>query len=490
MNRKQLLAQLKKLCAYDGPEDIAAIKTFIKDNGITIEGDLDATWANTKTVTISVTADAGEEVRVQDGSTPEGEAVPGKEDEDANKPKSVRADKPAAKSGNKATRVESTLAMTPKMHAGLARRKAYNVKAAKGQTVYADADMAESAGAWFRSVVLRDIDYDHKAADLEILGKTMVTTNNTLGGALVPEDFEATLIDLKEERGAARAGVGVTPMSRDTLMVPRETGGVTVYAPGEAGSITASDLAYDNVNLTAFKMAALSTISSELANDAAVNVADRISKRIAYGFADKEDECFFNGDGTGTYFAVGGVRNALLSLSATRANIAGLTVGAGNLWSELTLPNFQDVVGNLPAYAEKGAAWYCHKRFWATIMRRLSTAPGPSGAVGGVTAAEIQEGGSYTFEGYPVKFVQCMPRVEANDVVPCLFGNLGMGSKFGEVRGSMSIVPSSERYFEQDIVAIRGIQRIAINVHDVGNASGTASLRIPGPIVGLLTAAS
>jgi hypothetical protein len=39
-------------------------------------------------------------------------------------------------------------------------------------------------------------------------------------------------------------------------------------------------------------------------------------------------------------------------------------------------------------------------------------------------------------------------------------------------------------------LTLRGTQRYDINVHDVGNASATASLRQPGPIVGLITAAS
>ena len=44
--------------------------------------------------------------------------------------------------------------------------------------------------------------------------------------------------------------------------------------------------------------------------------------------------------------------------------------------------------------------------------------------------------------------------------------------------------------FEQDEIVIRGTERFDVVVHDVGNQSATAASRVPGPIVGLITAAS
>ena len=55
----------------------------------------------------------------------------------------------------------------------------------------------------------------------------------------------------------------------------------------------------------------------------------------------------------------------------------------------------------------------------------------------------------------------------------------------------MSTIALSEHAgFANDEMWIRGTERFDINVHDVGNASGTAGLRQAGPVVALITGAS
>ena len=54
---------------------------------------------------------------------------------------------------------------------------------------------------------------------------------------------------------------------------------------------TESQATWDNVNLTAKKLAALIRLSTELAEDALINVADWVVAEIAYAFASKEDDC-------------------------------------------------------------------------------------------------------------------------------------------------------------------------------------------------------
>lgn len=405
----------------------------------------------------------------------------------------IALDAPAVKAkpiANGATEVhadteERSYAPSPGGLANMAARKAYDLKAKssqnkKGQPHFPDADTAVHFKAWARSTVAGQSSYAGRAEDEAIIGKAGITTTLTLGGALVPADFQPFLISLKEERGALRKLLSPVPMSRDVVLYPRRTSGLTVYAPGEATAITASDAGFDQVQLTAFKMGTLSTVSNELFNDAAVSVGDIIAEEIAYAFADKEDECYFNGDGTSTYFHQTGCRAKLYGLSGTAGNIAGLVSNAGiNLYSEFTAAHFEDVVGRLPQYASPNAKWVVSRPFYFNVMRRLELAQG------GSTALEMTEYGALNFLGYPVVFAQVMPRVDADSTVHCLFGDFAAGSKFGEVSNSMAIATSDQYSFNLDAVSIRGVQRVAINVHDVGNASATASLRIPGPICGL-----
>jgi HK97 family phage major capsid protein len=273
-------------------------------------------------------------------------------------------------------------------------------------------------------------------------------------------------------------------MSSDTYSRPRRTGGLTVYGLGERSSITESEKNWDQVKLAAKKVGTLTRISSELNEDAIIAVGDDLAGEIAYAFATSEDDCYFNGDGSSTYFGITGVCSKLKGLSGTIANIAGLQVGTGNAYSELTLNDHIGVVGLLPEFAETPrVVWVMSKLYWANVAMRVAY------AVGGTSKADVATPGDRTFLGYPVVISQKMPKTEANSQVCALLGDFSLGTMFGDRRGT-TIAFSSEKYFDTDELAVRGTERFDINVHDVGNATATASAKQPGPIVGLITAAS
>lgn len=307
---------------------------------------------------------------------------------------------------------------------------------------------------------------------------------NSAGGFLVFPEFESTLIDLREQYGVVRPLFKNHSMSSDSLTIPRRTGGLTAYWVGDSVAITESQKSWDNVSLVAKKSGVLAKYSSELNEDAVIDMANDLAGEIAYAFAALEDDCGINGDGSSTYSGIVGVLNALLNLSATRANIAGLHVGAGNLWSELTLSDFNLVAAKLPVYAQTPrSTWLMSQAFWSAVPERLML------AAGGITDAMIAAGATKRLLGYPVKIAQKMPRVEGNDQVCALLGDFSLGAKFGD-RRMTTIATSEHAGFAADELQIRGTQRFDINVHDVGNAHATAASRQAGPIVGLLTAAS
>lgn len=310
---------------------------------------------------------------------------------------------------------------------------------------------------------------------------------NSLGGFLVPDEFDATMIDLRVEYGVFRANTNVVPMSRDTQSRPRRTGGLTAYGRTSGTATTESTKNWDNVTLVAKLWSVLTKYENELSEDAVVNIGDDLVSEIAYAFAAKEDDCGFNGDGSDTYEGIVGVRNKLLNLGATRADIAGAQVASGNAWSEIVLADIQGLVGRLPQFARRtgGVKFYCSNEFFANVLMRLAQ------AVGGVTAGEIAAGFAPRFFGIPVEITEAMPHTEANDVICLLYGNLAQASMLGDRKGtSIAMTDSDSTDFAKGIMAIRGDTRFDINVHDVGNYDATAANRKAGPIVGLLTAAS
>jgi HK97 family phage major capsid protein len=315
--------------------------------------------------------------------------------------------------------------------------------------------------------------------------KAQIENVNEYGGVLVPPEFDRTLIDLRERYGVLRREAKVVPMGSDVKVIPRRATGLTAYWVGEAQEITRSTKTWDSVQLVAKKLAVLVAYSTELNEDAIINLGDDLADEIAYQFALKEDQAGFNGDGTSTYGGIVGLLAKILGLSGTIANIAGLKVGTGNLYSEIVLNDFIGTAGLLPVYADTtNTKWFMHKSVYYNVAARLEA------AAGGVTAAEIREGFRRPmFLGYPVEFVQVMPSVEANSQVMALFGDIRLAATLGDRRRT-TLFTDPYSLSSTDMIQLRGTERVDINVHDVGNADATAANRVAGPVVGLITAAS
>jgi HK97 family phage major capsid protein len=317
--------------------------------------------------------------------------------------------------------------------------------------------------------------------------KALGESVNEQGGSLVPPEFDPMLIRLIERFGVFRQFTRISPMAAETKMQPRRTGGVTANWVGESKQIVASDPKFDNVQLVAKKLAALTVISSEISEDSAINIADELAFEIAHAFALAEDRAGFNGDATSAFGGITGVTTKLKGLDSTIANIAGLRVASGNVFSEFVLDDFSQTVALLPQYADtQGAGWFCHRGFYFGVMQKLELEQG------GVTMNETAQGDRRPrplFLGYPVNFTQVMPRVDGNSQIACLLGDLSLASVMGDRRArTLFTDPYSLSTFDQ--IQVRGTERVDIVVHDVGNASATPALREPGPIVGLISAAS
>jgi HK97 family phage major capsid protein len=311
---------------------------------------------------------------------------------------------------------------------------------------------------------------------------------NEKGGALVPPEFGNDLIDLREEFGVARRLLKVVPMASDQRTDPRRTGGLTAYFVDESGAGTQSEKNWDRITLSPKKVMVLARYSSELNEDSVVNLGDDLAGEVAYAFAQKEDDCAFNGDATSTYGGITGIRTKLKGLSGTIANIAGLAVatgtGYGTDFSSLVLADLHKTKGRLPQYAlRRGPSWVMSQTVWSEVVEKLLF------AAGGNNAFMIAAGAPPALLGYPVEISQVMPSTSAVSQVTILFGYFPLAGSLGNRRDT-TIAMSEHSRFANDEIEIKGTERFDINIHDVGNANATASLRVPGPVVGLITGAS
>lgn len=307
---------------------------------------------------------------------------------------------------------------------------------------------------------------------------------NAAGGYLVPDILSQDIIRLVNDFGVFRKNSYNRTMTSDTLNIPRRTGGLTSYFTGEATAISESTLTIDKVLLSAKKLAVLTRLSNELVEDSIIDIADFIATEIAWAFAEKEDQCGFNGDGTSTYGGMTGVITKLLDINGVDDG-GGLVIAAGNEWSEITLADIMKVAAAPAGYArQRDCAWYCSSAFYAGVLVRIIA------GAGGTTMSEVVNGVSQKkYLGWPIHLTEVMRTSQANSTIPLLFGSLSQATSFGDrrmisIEASPSAVIGGVDSFSADLLAIRGTERFDINVHDVGTAT-TA-----GGVVGLIMAAA
>lgn len=310
---------------------------------------------------------------------------------------------------------------------------------------------------------------------------------NEAGGFLVPAEFVADFIDLRERHGVFRRNVRVVKMTREQQDSLRRKGGLKAYPLGVERGAPESQARWDGIHLEARRWGVLTRAEAELSEDAATNFGDELAGEMALAFARSEDECGFLGDGTSEFHGIAGVINRLRELDDTPANVAGLVEATGSTWESVTLSDMRAVVGRLPEYADTpDARWYCSRKFWADVMLRIV-----GGTAGEAAALAADSARVKRFLSYPVEVAQVLPRKGAASQVPCLLGDLRQAARFGDRKQiAVEVTDSNNTEFEDDILTIRGIARFDINVHDVGNASADEDEREAGPIVGLMTKAA
>ena len=305
---------------------------------------------------------------------------------------------------------------------------------------------------------------DDKGRPINAMG----ISNPVKGGFLVPDELLATLIDLREEFGIARQYCRVVPMTTDTLDIPRRDDGLTVYFVGENSPITESEVSLGSVKLTAKKLAALTRISSELDEDAIISIADMLAEEMAYALATKEDQCLFNGDATSAFGGITGLESALLAGSK-------VTTTGETSWGAVTVGRFEEAAGLLPQFSGQQPSWFISKPAYFATMGRLAM------AAGGNNTTDFGKGPELSYLGYPVVFVNVMPKATASGKIFAYFGDLSQATTMG-VRRDVTMAFSTDRYFENDQLAWRVTERFDIVCHETGTAT------LPGAVVSIETA--
>lgn len=332
---------------------------------------------------------------------------------------------------------------------------------------------AYECGLWFKANLLGDVKAKQQLSDMGSIYAVQTEGTNTAGGHTVPDVWSSSIINVMETAGVAPKVVRRIQMTSDVLNVPKRTSGQTVYYPGEASAITASDKVYGTIALAAVKRAVLTQISNELIADSLINIVDDVASEAGHQLALNLDDEFINGDGTGTYGSITGLVSdcgaaGTHDLAATNTSFADITLADVHTAMSLVAEKHWD---------DSRMAFIMRRSTWASVIQKLVY------AAGGNTIDNLEGGSRLSLFGYPVHLTDKMP-VDGVSKFGLFFGNFYDAALMGQ-RKEVEFASSQDYGFNLDVLTIRALNRYDLNVH-ANPGAGTAY----GAYAGVKTAAA
>lgn len=309
----------------------------------------------------------------------------------------------------------------------------------------------ESWGDFLRSVAKagRNQGVDKRlawVADDGLIRADMSGESLATGGALVPEEFRAALLEISMQSAQIRSRAFNIPMSVPRIRLPALAdsdhsanlwGGVVGNWTAPGGTITETEPVFEKVQLDANGLKLYTEVENELLADSFISFEALLIRMFGGANTFFEEKEFVGGDGSAK---PKGFRNADSKVSVTRAG--------ANL---VAIADLAGMMGRLLPASFGGAVWMCAPAVIPQLLQIESTA----GA-----QALIRDIGSEivtTIYGRPVVVNEHMPTLGAADdimLVDLSFYLIGD-------RQAQSIASSPHVKFQNDLTAFRGVSRVA-----------------------------
>jgi HK97 family phage major capsid protein len=310
-------------------------------------------------------------------------------------------------------------------------------------------------------------------------GKTYTTSSVANGSALVPESFSPDIIKNLLHRGVARKLARVTPMAEPRVIVPRRTGGLTMYYPVEGVAGTESTGTYDNVTLEAKAGVVTATASNQIMQDGGVLMAEETFSEILDCIALAEDTALLVGDGSATYAGMSGFEHKY----GKTATDTGQSVLGGNDAVTHTATELSKAIGRLPDYVFRGTPRIvCHQVLVGEIFYRLAASTGGMQMVDDPSFGRVPSYlgipiiGSSVMSSVTVASTTPRPGFTSGDQIDCLIGDFSRAARLGD-RLSVDLATDGRANFHTNSTTFRGVVQHDIVVHDTGTTSAA------GPVV-------
>jgi HK97 family phage major capsid protein len=279
------------------------------------------------------------------------------------------------------------------------------------------------------------------------------------GGALVPTEFSAQMLDASLESEIVRSRARIYPMSSATRVIAgldnsdnsgsAPFGGLSLQWAAEAASGSVKKAKTRTIQLTAQKGMIFSYATSEVIADG-MNfdeiVGGAIVKALGWGL----DYAFLNGDGAGKPKGV--LTDPALIVVAKESSPAQ---PANTVWYQ----NIVNMFSRLHPSCLANAVWVTNPSTLPQLLRMQITVMNVAGSenVGGSAVPVFStNGGDFRLLGKPVILTEKLPALSSQgDILLCDFSQFAVGIR-KEITLDRSIAPG----FQTDEVAYRCIVRV------------------------------
>ena len=324
---------------------------------------------------------------------------------------------------------------------------------------------------WIRTFLQKK---DTTPIDLELKAYTdyMDTEiTGSAGGYLIPELLANEIAHFVEQGGIARKEMRYMPFGAagNTRVLPTESSGVNVTWISEGETKAISNITVGKVTQTLEKLAAISVLTEELAEDTGVDLIAYLAQRLGEAIATAEDDAFFVGTGTPWTGILNDPLVPALSLAAG--------VGPLNMRPEALLA----MINSVPSGAMNGAKFYMNRQVWGALASRRADSVAEGDSKGVYLVQTPSQGSPGNIWGYPVVLVEALPALTdlgyGEDDTDCdpdqpfmFFGNLQKCCVYGDKKGLRIKIlteatltdgeENSVSLAQSDMVAIRCFKRV------------------------------
>jgi len=283
--------------------------------------------------------------------------------------------------------------------------------------------------------------------------KALQESDDTAGGFLVPEEFQAEVIRFATEAAIVRPRARIIPMSTNTKTLPKldqsnyKFAGIDIHWEGDEGELKEeSQPKFGRITLKLNKMIGLCPAGDDLLSDSAINLANFLVSIFGEAIAYEEDKQFLTGNGMKKPL---GIVNCGTALNRTTV-------------SKIVYEDLKKMRETLPAWADAGAIWMLTK---AALTELLDI---KSGVYDGATVDEtkgfplflpgfsLAAGLPPTILGYPYVVTDKLPAVGTKGDI--ILGNLSayyIGDK-----GGLAVASSMHDRFRYDETVFRFVKRV------------------------------